>query len=108
MTFEDDPNHNGALEFLNSIKREFNVDSNGLISNPGKFEAEPISTAYFYDTMLNGEGECIEILPEDREILDNIPADMKYAHVIEDSQGFVTVEFTNDCEEDYNEEEEDY
>jgi hypothetical protein len=74
--------------------KEFTL-KNGLINNPGKFEGEALSTPYFYGIMLDGEGSKIRITDEDRQLFDNIPLTASWAVVIEDSQGFVTVEFSN-------------
>lgn len=41
-------------EILNTYTIE-----NGIIQNPGKFEAESIYSPYYYDLMLNGDGELI-------------------------------------------------
>jgi hypothetical protein len=73
---------------------EFDL-KNGLIVSPGKFESEPLSTPYFYEIMLDGEGSKIRITDEDRQQFSSIPLTASWAIVIEDSQGFVTVEFTN-------------
>jgi hypothetical protein len=73
---------------------EFKVE-NGIIRNPGKFEGESLYTPYYYDIMLNGEGETIQITEEDRLLFPDIPQDSGYAVVIEDDQGFVSVEFTD-------------
>jgi hypothetical protein len=73
---------------------EFKVE-NGIIQNSGKFEGECLYVPYFYGIMLDGEGETIKIDAKDRLLFPDIPEDKSYAVVIEDSQGFVTVEFTD-------------
>lgn len=37
-----------------AIKKDFKVDSHGIISNPGKFEGEMYYTPYYYDVGMNG------------------------------------------------------
>jgi hypothetical protein len=103
----------GALKMsktITELEKEFTV-KNGIIQSPGKFENEPLSTPFYYDLMLNGEGEFITIEPSDRFHFSNIPDDKNIAYVTEDSQGFASVEFLNmeDQEEieEYNEEDEE-
>ena len=84
---------------ITDLQNEFTV-KNGLIQNPGKFENEPLSTPFYYDLMLNGEGEFIDIEPSDRVQFPNIPDDKTIAYVTEDDQGFVTIEFLNAEEEE--------
>lgn len=43
-----------AIDYQN----EYDVDSNGTIETPGKFEGEHISVPYFWDAVLNGD--CVE------------------------------------------------
>jgi hypothetical protein len=71
---------------------------NGIIQNFGKFEGEPLSTPYFYDMMLNGEGDVIELQKSDYELFDNIPVNKTHAFVIVSEQGFVSVDFVNEDE----------
>lgn len=92
---------------ITELELEFTV-KNGRIQNPGKFENEPLSTPFFYDLMLNGEGEFIDIEPSDRVQFPNIPDDKDIAYVTEDDRGFVTIEFLTDediAEFDQDEEE---
>jgi len=91
---------------ITDLKKEFTV-KNGIIQNTGKFEGEPLSTSFYYDLMLNGEGEFITIEPSDRIQFSNIPKDSNIAFVTEDEQGFANIEFLN--YENINEfEEEDF
>ena len=41
------------------IKNEYDVDKNGIIRSPGKFENEKLYAVYFYDAMLNGDSVCM-------------------------------------------------
>lgn len=36
------------------ILKEYSVNAVGLITNPGKFEGEPLYAPYFWDAFLNG------------------------------------------------------
>lgn len=38
------------------IEKEYKVE-HGLITSPGKFENEPLYAPYYYDLLLNGNGE---------------------------------------------------
>ena len=42
----------------------------GIIHTPGKFEAEPIYTPYFYDIMMNGGGDETEY-DDDGTVIDS-------------------------------------
>jgi len=82
---------------ITDLQKEFQV-KNGIIQNPGKFEGEPLSTPFYYDLMLNGEGEFIDIELSDRVQFPNIPEDKQIAFVTETDQGFAKIEFL-DAEE---------
>ena len=92
---------------ITALKKEFRV-KDGIIQNPGKFEGEPLSTPFYWDLMMNGEGEFITIEPSDRVHFQNIPDDKDVAHVVEDNQGFVSVEFLESEEELFDEEDEEW
>jgi hypothetical protein len=79
---------------------KYQTDKNGIISNPGKFEGEHISTPYAWDIVLNGcqdktytnaQGETVDVVlvnpaTELYHLTDGIP----YAILLwESSQGFV-------------------
>ena len=85
------------------IIAEFDI-KDGIIQNPGKFEGEPIHTVYYYELMMDGEGEDIYadgVATEDAEpeytqfIVDSDESDMfglrigSEVRVWVDSQGFV-------------------
>jgi len=93
---------------ITDLQKEFKV-KNGIIQNPGKFEGEPLSTPFYYDLMVNGEGEFIDIEPSDRVQFPNIPDNKAVAYVTENDQGFVTIEFLDagEQEEVYDFEESD-
>jgi len=84
---------------ITDLQKEFKV-KNGIIQNPGKFEGEPLSTPFYYDLMLNGEGEFIDIEPSDRVQFPNIPDNKAIAYVTETDQGFVTIEFLDADDQD--------
>ena len=65
---------------------EFNV-VNGIIQNPGKFEGSPDWTPYYWDLVMNGEGEDIYDCPED------------YDDDLDDKSELHHTEFTVDSEE---------
>lgn len=88
---------------ITELESEFTV-KNGVIQNQGKFEGEPLSTPFYYDLMLNGEGEFIDIEASDRVQFPNIPDDKDIAYVTEDEQGFVTIVFLESDEEWFDEE----
>lgn len=92
------------MKTITDLRKEFKV-KNSIIQDFGKFEGEPLSTPFYYDLMLNGEGEFITIEPSDRIQFTNIPDDKQIAYVTETEQGFVRIEFFNDeeakeCEEE--------
>ncbi len=43
----------------NDILTQYDVDANGIIRTLGKFEAEMLYAPYFYDAMLNGDGDSV-------------------------------------------------
>lgn len=75
---------------------------------PGKFEGEPIYLAYFYDQVIEGCGEsvgngyCVEVEEEDREIFPEL-GDIQEICFYCDDNGFV-----NSCDREDLEEEEEY
>lgn len=103
-------NKGHAIAQKKRIEEEFTV-VNGIIQNPGKFENEPITTVFYYELSQNSGGiyedGMIEIEPTDREVFENIPSGKDYARVIEDKQGFVTVEFVNEPHSFYGWDEDD-
>ena len=46
----------------NRLINDYNltINQDGYILNPGKFEGERLTTIYFYDAFLNGDGEYID------------------------------------------------
>ena len=85
------------------IIAQFDI-KDGIIQNPGKFEGEPIHTVYYYELMMDGEGEDIYadgVAAEDAEpeytqfIVDSDESDVfglcvgSEVRVWVDSQGFV-------------------
>lgn len=41
------------------IMDQFKVSDLGIIKNPGKFEGEPLYSVYFWDLVMNGDGETV-------------------------------------------------
>lgn len=84
---------------IEKIQSEYTV-KNGIIINPGKFEGESIATVYFYGVMLDGfldDCDCCALDKSDYELFD-ISSDKKYAHLTEDSNGFVYLEYLTEDE----------
>lgn len=75
---------------LEELKKEYTLNQAGLITNPGKFEGESLATPFYYDIMLNGEGDVIEIESSDRLAFE-IEDIYNYVVVIESSDGFVSL-----------------
>ena len=91
-------------DFIQSIREEYNV-VDGIIRNPGKFEAECEWVPYYWELALNGEGEDIADYDESGEVVGDIVTrfvvDPEEAgafglecgaavEIFQDSQGFVT------------------
>lgn len=70
---------------LEQLQKEYDTNKIGIIVNPGKFEGETLATPFYYDIMLNGEGDVIEIDTSDRLTFD-----------ISDRENLVVVHETND------------
>lgn len=67
------------------------------INSPGKFEGEPVYAPYFYDAMLDGDGEWIndvvqrfDVTDDERKMFPELE-DCKQVDLLEDSDGFVYV-----------------
>ena len=76
---------------IKQLESEFDV-KNGIITNPGKFEGETLATPFYYEIMLDGEGDIIEIEVSERAGFD---IDDKYNFVVvcESSDGFASLEW---------------
>ncbi len=77
------------------ILDEYDVDANGIIRDPGKFEGEMLYVPYFWDAFLNGmadedEGEVLtfEVDDTDREQFPEL-AGIITIDLIETGDGFV-------------------
>lgn len=77
------------------IMTEYNVDANGIIHSPGKFEGEMVYAPYFWDAFLNGMADedngkvlTFNITDEDREQFPEL-ADVRAIDLINTDQGFV-------------------
>lgn len=107
---------------MDKLIAEYGVALDGdTITTPGKFEGENASILYWYDAMMNGDGDVIdcpdceqdddsvscldctlrnegdqfEIFPADRDELD-IPEDAKYAVLWHSEQGFEHLEYIHE------------
>jgi hypothetical protein len=79
-----------------SVRDEYNVNHFGLITDPGKFEGEPIYIPHFWQIGLEGladedDGETFlfHVTDEDRKQFPEIPADQSTIRLAERSDGFV-------------------
>jgi len=70
---------------LEELEKIYTTNRYGIITDSGKFEGETLATPFYYDLMLDGEGEVIEVQPSDR-----------WAFDLEDSDNFVLVCVSND------------
>lgn len=85
------------------VLRDYNVDANGVIRSPGKFEGEPAFVPYFWGLALEGFADnddgrvyTFRFNPSDRDtLLREWPMLVKWLgrkrklHLIENDQGFV-------------------
>jgi hypothetical protein len=81
------------------IEAAYQVDVHGVIRSPGKFESEPVFAPYFYDALMNGDGE--DLNGEDGGIVeftvteDDIAqfpelGETRHVRLCENDQGFVS------------------
>ena len=78
----------------------FDVNDAGFITNPGKFEAEPLYVPYFWDLGLNGFFDnddnhvfMFNIKDEDKKMFPELEKEnIRTIFVWEDDQGFVHCE----------------
>ena len=90
-------------DFIQSIRAEYDVQD-GIIRNPGKFECECEWVPYYWELVMNGEGEDLSDYDESGEIVGGIVSrfvvDSEEAdafglecgaavEIFQDSQGFV-------------------
>ena len=82
------------------------MDYRGMVEGPGKFEGEPRATVYYYDLIMNGDGEDVGpelpegesltmfTVSEDEEKAFGQDADLLHGDLVvlhENTQGFVTM-----------------
>jgi hypothetical protein len=84
-------------ETATEIRAQYTVDERGRITNPGKFEGQPIYVPYYWDSYLNGcadrdDGRVLgfDITPEDRALFPEIPSKRRTIKLEESDSGFVT------------------
>lgn len=99
--FEEQMTSDIDLEPRQSILERYEVDSEtGRVVSRGKFEGEMIYAVYYYDWMLNGEGETMQdddgndytvfdVAPEDRQLFPEIPNSIYKVALTESESGFV-------------------
>ena len=86
------------------IIKAYDVNEQGVITSPGKFEGEMLYVPYFWDHVMSGMGESFPddngtqteafcIIPEDAEEFTELADDVgRYLYLWEDSQGFIHTE----------------
>jgi len=90
---------------MKTIRDEYQMDNNGRITNPGKFEGEPIFAPHFWNLALEGfadsdNGRSYSFrfsfsAPEDKKLATDWPELKRWLgrkrslKLVEDSQGFV-------------------
>lgn len=74
---------------------DYDVNDNGVVTSPGKFEGEPSYVVHFWDGYMNGmcdedDGETVTFILEDADF-EEFPALRTFQKIDlwEDSQGFV-------------------
>lgn len=96
-------------EARDAVLANFDVDEQGVIRSPGKFEGEPLYSAYYYDMMMNGFGDDYYVPEDDRIYTVFVPGDEEVAEFpeladivgvigFETDQGFFHVESYDDTE----------
>ena len=91
-------------DFVQNIREEYDV-KDGIIQNPGKFEFEPEWVPYYWELVVNGEGDDFSDYDASGEIaggivsrfvVDSEESDAfgiecgAMVEIFQDSQGFVT------------------
>jgi len=74
------------------------LNSHNVIAELGKFEHEPIETLYYYDAMLNGDGEdlgdMVKFEVSEKEKI-RFTVEEKYFYLEVSDEGFVSGEFSD-------------
>ncbi len=74
-------------ENYQEVKSQFKVNRLGIITSPGKFEGESLATPYFYNCMMDGSGNIMQIDAEERSLF-SIEERYNYVIVYESNDGF--------------------
>lgn len=79
------------------IIRDYDVDADGVIRSPGKFEGEMLYVPFYWDAYLNGcadrdDGRVLgfDITAEDREMFPELPKRKRTIRLVESDTGFVS------------------
>lgn len=87
------------------ILEQYEVDANGIIRSPGKFESEMLYVPAYWDHYLNGcadddNGEVLTFYLDetDRAEWPELAGDATALHLAESGDGFVTCWFTGKAE----------
>ena len=98
--FEENLNSDIDMDPRHDILKRYEVDSEtGRVTSLGKFEGEMLYAVYYYDWMLNGEGETMQddsgndytvfdVAPEDRVLFPEIPKSIYKVALTESESGF--------------------
>lgn len=65
---------------------------NDLVADLGAFEKESLATLYFYDCMMDGEGDILQITTLEKEVLGLNP-DANYCLITISNNGFVFADY---------------
>lgn len=99
--FEENMSSDIDMQPRHDIINQYGVDSKtGRITSPGKFEGEMLYAVYYWEWMLNGDGENMEdddgtlytvfdVAPEDRVLFPEIPDSIYKVALMEADCGFV-------------------
>lgn len=82
--------------------QDYTVNTHGIITSPGKFESEHVDVLYWYDALMNGDGDgdpeqddiwTMAILDTDRAVCLSIPPAATVAQLWESDSGFVHLSY---------------
>jgi len=93
----------GLAHYLETNPEGFDIDQFGLITNPGRFEREPLWVPYFYELAMHGFGDesgevwdAIRLEPAERALVDDSAADWVVLHYSD--SGLITGELATEWE----------
>ena len=93
-------------EYMDLIKQSYDIDEDGTIRSPGKFEAEPYYAPYYWEVLLDGAASeewervaRIDLGEKDHELFPELEGD-NYLYIETSDQGFTGVTSMPDKHED--------